>query len=114
MAESDSFEVQEVPSARCVAQARKLDRKFCCTRMTAIISAGGYHTAALTSAGRLVAFGNNGSGQTSVPALKDGETYTEVSAGYYHTAALKSRFYASPFLPSLVSSHLGYDRNAAS
>ncbi len=38
----------------------------------------------------VVAIGDNGSGQTDVPALPAGLTYTAASAGYSHTAMLRS------------------------
>src|SRR5207302_831082 len=65
------------------------------------IAAGGYHTVALTSDGRLFAWGSNGAGQLgdgtttnrSTPVAVDtsgalsGKTVTAISAGHDHTAA---------------------------
>jgi Regulator of chromosome condensation (RCC1) repeat len=53
------------------------------------IAAGGRHTVALKSNGSVVAWGNNGDGQTTVPlAAQSG--VTAIAAGERHTVALKS------------------------
>jgi len=53
------------------------------------IAAGRYHTVALNNDGRVVAWGNNADGQTTVPlAAQNG--VVEIAAGYYHTVALKN------------------------
>jgi alpha-tubulin suppressor-like RCC1 family protein len=57
------------------------------TGVTAI-AAGGRHTVALKSDGRVVAWGYNFTGQTMVPL--DLTDVTAIAAGYYHTVALKS------------------------
>ncbi len=68
------------------------------------VSAGGYHTCALTSDGLVTCWGSGGSGQlgnggrseSAVPVAVDasgvlaGKTVTRVSAGDYHTCALTS------------------------
>jgi hypothetical protein len=50
------------------------------------IAAGGYHDLALTSAGKVVAWGS----QPSVPASLDGKTVTAIAAGRGHSLALTS------------------------
>lgn len=50
------------------------------------ISAGGFHTCAITSTGSLRCWGNNASGQTDVPA--DLGPVTQVSSGGHHTCAI--------------------------
>lgn len=52
------------------------------------IAAGGSHTVALKNDGTVVAWGNNGNGQTTVPAGVAG--VTAIAAGAYHTVALKN------------------------
>ncbi|MBI4657808.1 MAG: immunoglobulin domain-containing protein, partial [Verrucomicrobia bacterium] len=52
------------------------------------ISAGNWHSLALMSVGTVVAWGDNGSGQTSVPAELSG--VIAISAGKWHNLALKS------------------------
>jgi hypothetical protein len=52
------------------------------------VSAGAYHSCGLASDGSLRCWGDNGGGQTDVPALGGGLTYTQVSAGGGHTCGL--------------------------
>jgi len=52
------------------------------------IAAGDAHTVALKSNGTVVAWGNNGYGQTTVPAGLSG--VVAIAAGGFHTVALKS------------------------
>ncbi len=54
------------------------------------ISAGGFHTCGLRPDGSLICWGWNNLGQTAVPALPAGLSYTQVSAGGYHTCGLRS------------------------
>ena len=52
-----------------------------------VIAAGGYHTVALKQDGTVVAWGDNGNGQTTVPAGLSG--VVAIAAGQAHTVALK-------------------------
>jgi len=54
------------------------------------IAAGGYHDLALTSDGKVVAWGNDAAGQADVPAGLAGKTVTAIAAGRYHSLALTS------------------------
>ena len=54
------------------------------------IAAGGNHNLALTSDGKVTAWGFDASGQTDVPASLDGSTVTAISAGQEHSLALTS------------------------
>src|SRR5262245_50080018 len=54
------------------------------------IAAGSTHTVACRSDGSAVAWGDNGAGQTNVPALPPGLVYIAVAAGGLHSAALRS------------------------
>jgi alpha-tubulin suppressor-like RCC1 family protein len=74
------------------------------------VSAGSSHSLAVTSQGRMYAWGLNGSGQLgdgtsnnrstptliNVPSLQSGETIAQVTAGYYHSLAVttQGRVYA--------------------
>lgn len=62
----------------------------CGTASCVQVAAGGGHTVTLRSDGSVVAWGNNLSGQTDVPALPPGLTYTQVAAGWEHTVALRN------------------------
>ena len=53
------------------------------------IAAGDYHTVALKSDGTVVAWGDNGYGQTTVPVAAQSGV-TAIAAGGYHTVALKN------------------------
>ena len=44
----------------------------------------------LTSAGSVLAWGDNAEGQCNVPALPAGVVYTDVSCGYTHMLAVRS------------------------
>ena len=55
------------------------------------MSAGGSHTACVTSRGRLGAFGHRAEGKCHAPELEEGEVYVSASAGGYHTACVTSR-----------------------
>ena len=58
---------------------------------TDCISAGAAHGLALTSGGRIVAWGYDGDGRCSrQPALAAGETFSSISAGGSHSLALTS------------------------
>ncbi len=50
------------------------------------VSAGAFHTCALSSAGEITCWGSNGYGQTNVPA----GTYRQVTAGAFHTCAVST------------------------
>src|SRR6267143_982811 len=52
------------------------------------IAAGNYHSLALKSDGTVLAWGENGSGQSTVPANLSG--IVAISAGGFHSLALKS------------------------
>lgn len=52
------------------------------------IAAGGVHCLALTSAGNVVAWGNNSSGQTNVPPIP--VPVKTIAAGYSHSMALRT------------------------
>jgi hypothetical protein len=52
--------------------------------------AGVYHTVALRSDGRVVAWGYNGLGQCNVPPLPPGTTYVHIAAAQGHTVLLRS------------------------
>jgi uncharacterized repeat protein (TIGR02543 family) len=74
------------------------------------VSTGFGHSLAVTTQGRVYAWGDNGSGQLgdgtyndrltptliNVPSLQSGETIAQVTAGYYHTLAVttQGRVYA--------------------
>jgi hypothetical protein len=58
--------------------------------MYTAVAGGTYHSLALRSDGTVVAWGNNGNGQTNVPALPSGVTYTAVAGGVFHSLALRS------------------------
>jgi len=56
------------------------------------VAAGGFHTAALTSKGRVLCWGSDLYGRCSrVPAAEPGESFIGVAAGGAHTAALTSK-----------------------
>ena len=50
------------------------------------VSAGAYHTCAVSASGAISCWGSNGYGQTTVPA----GTYRQVTAGAFHTCALST------------------------
>ena len=50
------------------------------------VSAGAFHTCALSTAGEITCWGSNGYGQTNVPA----GTYRQVTAGAFHTCAVST------------------------
>ena len=54
------------------------------------VSAGYWHSVALRSDGRVVAWGINNNGECNVPALPPGLAYVEVAAGGWHNVALRS------------------------
>src|SRR5712671_3066411 len=54
------------------------------------VAAGGQHTVARRSDGSADAWGDNQSGQCTVPALPSGLSYAEVTAGTRHTVARRS------------------------
>jgi hypothetical protein len=54
------------------------------------IAAGLFHSLARRSDGSVVAWGSNSDGQTNVPALPPGRTYSELGAGAAHTVARRS------------------------
>jgi len=51
-------------------------------------TAGGYHTCALTTAGGVRCWGNNGNGQSNVPAALVGGGVAAIAVGMYHTCAV--------------------------
>ncbi|MEN6574924.1 MAG: hypothetical protein ABFD90_01180 [Phycisphaerales bacterium] len=51
------------------------------------ISAGGYHSLALTASGRLMAWGENSNGQCNIPY---GNSFVAIASGLYHNLALKA------------------------
>ena len=55
-----------------------------------MVVAGTRHSVLLRSDGRVLACGANHEGQCTIPALDDGQTYTQAAAGSEHTILLRS------------------------
>ncbi len=63
--------------------------RVCTALTTEYVSAGGSHTCALDAAGAVTCWGNNGDGQSTVPAVPASlGTVVQVSAGDLHTCAV--------------------------
>jgi uncharacterized repeat protein (TIGR01451 family) len=54
------------------------------------VGAGGAHACAVTTAGTIWCWGDNGSGQTNEPAATPGNTFEQVSSGDFHSCALRT------------------------
>ena len=55
------------------------------------VDTGYYHDVLRRSDGAIVAVGRNYEGQTDIPALPDGVSYSAVIAGYYSTIVITSK-----------------------
>lgn len=67
------------------------------------ISAGTYHSVALTSRGQIVAVGQNDKGQLDLPAPPEGRVYTAIAAGGHRTVAIHCPISEGPGTGSLGS-----------